>query len=78
MVEPSIILNHALVPEHKVITKKATKELIDGMRIKREQLPKIRESDPVIKAINGKKGDVVEITRDSITAGKAVYYRLVI
>jgi DNA-directed RNA polymerase subunit H len=41
-------------------------------------LPKIKTSDVVVKQIDAKPGDVIKIIRKSLTAGKAVSYRLVI
>ena len=41
-------------------------------------MPKIHVSDPAAVAIKAKIGDVIRVTRDSPTAGKAVFYRLVI
>jgi DNA-directed RNA polymerase subunit H len=46
--------------------------------IEKEKLSKIMTVDPVIKEIGANAGDVVEITRDSETAGEFVFYRLVI
>ena len=78
MVDDNIILGHALVPKHEILSKKATKELLETYNIEKEALPKITTIDPVAKAIEAKKGDVLRITRDSLTAGKAVYYRVVV
>jgi DNA-directed RNA polymerase subunit H len=44
----------------------------------REQLPKIRDSDPAAKVVGAKAGSIVRITRRSPTAGVAVAYRLVV
>jgi DNA-directed RNA polymerase subunit H len=44
----------------------------------REQLPKIRSNDPAAKVINAQPGQIVRITRNSPTAGKAVAFRLTV
>ena len=72
------ILEHNLVPKHEIMKKTEAKELLTSMRIDSDQLPKILEHDPVIEAIGAKKGDIIRITRNSPTAGEAIYYRLVI
>jgi len=72
------ILEHELVPKHEIMEEREVKELLDTYKIKKEQLPKIKLSDPVIKEIKAGVGDVVKITRRSRTAGKALFYRLVI
>jgi len=46
--------------------------------IEKEKLSKIMTVDPVIQEIGANAGDVVEITRDSETAGEFMFYRLVI
>jgi DNA-directed RNA polymerase subunit H len=71
------ILKHEFVPKHEVLTAAEKKELLEGMGITERQLPKILDSDPVIKKIEAKPGDVVKITRKSQTSGETVYYRLV-
>jgi len=60
-----------------VLSKKEADALLKRYNIDKSQLPKIKKEDPVVKAIKAKKGDIIKITRDSLTAGKAVYYRVV-
>ena len=75
--EPSI-LEHFLVPKHRVLSPEEAKHVLEKYRVQPHQLPYILVSDPVVKAIGAKPGDIIEIIRDSPTAGKAVYYRLVV
>ena len=72
------ILKHRLVPEHTILSKSEIKKIIKELDIHPEQLPKIKQDDPVCKAIEAKPGDVLKITRKSHTAGKFVTYRLVL
>lgn len=72
------ILEHELVPAHEVLPAKDTKELLEGLGITKLQLPHITEGDSVVKAIEAKVGDVLRITRKSSTAGKTIYYRVVV
>ncbi len=46
--------------------------------IKPEDLPWIRASDPVVKAIGGKPGDIIKITRNSKLTGTSIALRYVI
>jgi len=74
-----ILLKHRLVPEHIILSEEEKKEVImkyaGGDPYK---LPYILASDPVVKAIGAKPGDIIKIIRKSPTAGVAVYYRLVV
>jgi DNA-directed RNA polymerase subunit H len=72
------VLNHQNVPLHEVLPEPEVKALLSKFGIVREQLPKIRSSDPAARVINAAPGNVVRITRRSPTAGVAVAYRLVI
>ncbi|MFB6216406.1 MAG: DNA-directed RNA polymerase subunit H [Candidatus Aenigmatarchaeota archaeon] len=69
---------HETVPEHQILSSDEKEELLDELDINEKQLPKIYENDPVVKEIEASKGDVIKIIRESPTAGKAVYYRLVV
>jgi DNA-directed RNA polymerase subunit H len=72
------ILEHELVPKHEVLSKSEKEGLFDKFKITKDNLPKILSSDPVVKAINAKTGDVLKITRKSDTTGESLYYRLVV
>jgi DNA-directed RNA polymerase subunit H len=72
------VLEHELVPDHILLTEEETQEVLKKYKIARGQLPKIKSSDVVVKQVGAKPGDVFKIIRKSLTAGKAVAYRLVI
>lgn len=73
------ILNHELVPPHRIMSKKEVKQLRKKYGLKSpKQLPKILVRDPVMIALGAKRGDVIEITRKSSIAGETKYYRVVI
>lgn len=77
MLEPNVILNHSLVPKHEILSKTATEKLLKEYNLTKDRIPKILPADPAVQAIGAKRGDILRITRDSLTAGEAVYYRLV-
>ena len=72
------VLNHLNVPLHEVLSDADSAALLKKYGIVREQLPKIRSNDPGAKVIAAQPGQVIRITRNSPTAGKAVAYRLVV
>jgi DNA-directed RNA polymerase subunit H (RpoH/RPB5) len=72
------ITNHELVPKHEILSEKEKEELLKKYGITLKHLPRILETDPVIRVLNGKPGDVVRITRKSPTAGETEYFRVVV
>ena len=72
------VFESSLVPPHKRLSEEEKQMLLKKFKIVEEQLPKMFSSDPVAKAMDAKEGDVLKIERDSETAGKTYYYRLVI
>jgi len=72
------IKKHILVPKHSKLNEKEKKELLKKYHISLKELPKILKSDPAIKMLNIKPGDIIKITRKSPTAGEAIFYRAVI
>jgi len=73
----TLISEHRLVPLHEILPEKEVKTLIEKLHCRKQDLPKIHDTDPMILKLGAKPGDVVRVTRDSATAGEAYYYRLV-
>ena len=71
------IIGHELVPRHEVLSAEEKKALLERLGVSEKNLPKILDTDSVIKKVAAKPGDVLKITRSSQTAGEAVYYRVV-
>ena len=70
-------MKHQLVPEHVVLNDSEAKRVLKELDVHPEQLPKIKTTDPVVKAIGAKRGDIVKIIRRSATAEEYITYRLV-
>jgi len=72
------IFNHTLVPKHEIVPPEEREKLLREYRVQPYQLPRLKASDPAVKAIGAKPGDIVKIIRDSPTAGRYVSYRHVV
>jgi len=72
------IIRHHLVPKHIILRERQVKELLERYGIVTQQLPRIHDSDPVVKTVGAKIGNVLKIVRKSSTAGETSYYRLVV
>ncbi|MEM0214816.1 MAG: DNA-directed RNA polymerase subunit H [Archaeoglobaceae archaeon] len=70
--------DHVLVPKHEILEESEAEELLKLLGVSKEQLPKIKATDPIVKEIGAKPGDIIKITRKSHTAGFSIFYRLVI
>jgi DNA-directed RNA polymerase subunit H len=67
-----------MVPYHEILDEEETATVLEKYNIEKEQLPKIKSKDPVIKEIKAQVGDVIKVNRKSSTAIEAILYRLVI
>jgi len=65
------VLDHAMVPDHQIMTEEELTGLLSLYNITSEQLPRIYHDDPAVKTIGAKPGDVIRIIRTSHTAGRA-------
>ncbi len=77
------MLEHQLVPEHRLVAEAEAVEILKKLRITKDQLPKIHRSDPVIQVLERiegpiEEGRIIKVTRVSGTAGVSEAYRLVI
>ena len=72
------VLDHVMVPEHKIMSEGEVAQLLERYNITTEQLPKIYHDDPAVKEIGANADDVIRIIRASHTAGRAEAYRLVV
>ena len=71
------ILDHVLVPSHRVLTTAETIQIKKKYNIiNDEQFPIITRFDPAAQAIGIRPGEVCEIIRPSKTAISAPYYRI--
>jgi len=72
------ILEHELVPEHRILSLEEAIEVLRRLGVPPNRLPRISINDPVVQLLGAKPGDIIEIKRKSRTAGEAVYYRIVV
>ncbi len=71
------ILQHNLVPEHVILSDEELEKVLSENDFEVDEFPKILPTDPVIKAIGAKEGDVIKVTGKSETAGIFTKYRVV-
>ncbi|MFA4906827.1 MAG: DNA-directed RNA polymerase subunit H [archaeon] len=72
-----MVSNHFLVPKHAIMPKAEVETFLKKYAGGLEKLPRASRNDPVVLELGAKRGDVLKIIRDSRTAGKCVYYRVV-
>ncbi|MEM1515530.1 MAG: DNA-directed RNA polymerase subunit H [Thermoproteota archaeon] len=72
------IFKHYLVPKHEILSLEERQALLEKYHIEPWKLPRIKASDPTVRLIGAKPGDIVKIIRRSPTAGESIYYRYVI
>ncbi len=72
------ILQHTFVPAYRKLEENEISDLLQKFNIKRVQLPKMFSSDVIAERLELKTGEVIEITRQSRTAGESKYYRVIV
>lgn len=64
-----------IIPEHRILNDKETKDLLTKFNARLEDLPVIKRLDPVAKYYAMRPGNVCEILRKTETSGIGYYYR---
>ncbi|MCL5009813.1 MAG: DNA-directed RNA polymerase subunit H [Candidatus Parvarchaeota archaeon] len=72
------VFSSRLSPKYRILAQEEVNDLLDRFKVSIRDIPKIKFIDPAVKQLNANEGDVIEITRNSTTAGEAKYYRLVV
>lgn len=72
------IKDHVLVPKHEKCSESEKKSIVNKYVSDLKDFPKISINDAALYNLDVKPGDMIRITRDSPTAGKSVFYRVVI
>ncbi|HVH14414.1 MAG TPA: DNA-directed RNA polymerase subunit H [Candidatus Angelobacter sp.] len=77
--EPSYdIFKHDLVPKHVLLKPNEAKEVLERYHIRPYQIPYVKSTDPAVRAIGARPGDIVKVIRKSATAGESDFYRYVV
>lgn len=72
------VMDHLLVPKHEILNEKEVKKVSVQYSATPDQFPYIQISDPALRELEPKVGNLVKITRQSQTAGETIYYRFVV
>ena len=72
------VSENLLVPKHEIVPAEKAQEILAKYGADAKKLPQLLREDPIIEEIGAKKGDMIRIIRDSPTAGKTIYYRIVV
>jgi len=74
------IMKHKLVPKHQICSTSEKIKLCRDYSLKTSQFPTIKFSDPVVRHLGARKGQIIKITRNSETQKgyPAISYRVVL
>ncbi len=68
---------HVLVPKHSRLGEKEKSKILEAYNASTADFPKIHIKDPALEGLKVKEGDIVKIERNSLTAGRSAFYRIV-
>jgi DNA-directed RNA polymerase subunit H len=72
------VRDHEAVPTHEKMDEDEVEEVLEKFDTETDKLPKIKRTDAALKQMDVEEGDVIRIERESPTAGKTTYYRIVV
>lgn len=78
-----IRMEWTLTPLHEVLTERQVTKALKDTQMSRERMPLLKYSDAAIQSLIAqgtqvKVGDIIRITRHSLTATQVYYYRRVV
>ena len=73
-----VIPNSDMVPTHEILNPTEVCDIFDYFRCKKNNFPKIKITDPMIIWLGANHGDIIKITRTSVSTGENISYRVVI
>lgn len=71
-------IDHIFVPKHIILTAEQQEQIRKEYEFKRNEISKIKQSDPIARYYNLKVGQIIMIERPSITSGISINYRICI
>lgn len=72
------VRDHEAVPTHEKMDEDEVEEVLEKFDTEKDKLPKIERTDAALKQMDVEEGNVIRIERESPTAGKTTYYRIVV
>lgn len=66
------------LPKAEIVPKEEARKILEQINAAPWQLPWISSSDPLVRALGAKPGDIIKIVRKSPTAKEIVVYRFVV
>ena len=72
------VSNHVLIPKHEVLSEEEKKKVISDLKTSLRNFPKILKGDPALVSLEANVGDLIKITRSSVTSGTSIFYRVVV
>jgi DNA-directed RNA polymerase I, II, and III subunit RPABC1 len=72
------LFKHKLVPKHEILNDEERRDILERFHAKPFQFPWIKASDHVSIILGAAPGDIVKVTKESETAGRAESYRYVV
>ena len=78
------VLEHDDVPEHHLVDEKDEEKILSQYNVGKDQLPKVRKTDPCVKILEEildldiEEGRLIRIVRPHSVSGVSVAYRVVV
>lgn len=71
------IMEHYLMPKYRLLSDKEAADVLTRYLVNEEQLPEMRQSDPVARYYGLQPKQVLEVTRNNDSCGTEVLYRVI-